>query len=86
MSYKFDGKIANQCPSAVNFSTAKTLCAKCNKLIDFPKRLVVEIDSNTYFVYSYLNTTHSIYETKRGRAIAYCSDYCKRKHNHRFAR
>jgi hypothetical protein len=86
MSYNFDGKIANQCPSAVNLNTAKTLCAKCKKLIDFPKRLTVEIDSNTYFVYSYLNTAHSIYETKSGKAVVYCSDYCKRKHNHRFAR
>jgi hypothetical protein len=86
MSYNFDGKLANQSPVVHNLTSAKTLCSKCSKLIDFPIRNCVTINDLSYFTFNYLGTAHFLHETKSGRAVAYCSDYCRRKHNHRFAR
>lgn len=84
MSYIFDGKISNQCPKIKNFSEAKVLCEKCNRLVDSPKRFFIELENKVFLTFSYLGTQHSIYETKRGTSVVYCSDFCKRKHNHRF--
>jgi hypothetical protein len=86
MSYNFDGKIANQCPTITNYTSAKARCEKCSKVIDAPLRSFIEIGDKEYLTFSYMDTPHSIYETKGGIAVTYCSDYCKRKHNHRFAR
>jgi hypothetical protein len=86
MSYSFEGKIANQCPVITNFASAKAHCEKCFKIIDAPFRSFIQIDKQTYLTFSYVGTPYSIYETKGGIAVTYCSDYCKRKHNHRFAK
>lgn len=85
MSYSFDGKLSNQKPRSTNLASAKTTCSKCCRLIDFPKRNIVSINDKTYFTYDYLQEKFFIYETKSGIAAAYCSEYCKRKHNHRFS-
>jgi hypothetical protein len=82
----FEGKIANQCPTLTNYTSAKTTCGKCSKLIDAPITSFVKLDNRVYTFRSYIGTPYSIYETKGGIAVTYCSDYCKRKHNHRFAK
>jgi hypothetical protein len=84
MSYNFDGKITNQKTKTFNYTSAKTTCSKCGKLIDAPKRLFVTLGDRAYAVRSYLDTPFFIYETKKGTSAAYCSDYCRKKHNHRF--
>lgn len=85
MSYILDGKLANQCPEAVNLCTPKVHCEKCNKLVDFPERKFMSIGTEVFSIYHYLQKEDLfIYEAKRGRAVVYCSDYCRRKHNHRF--
>lgn len=82
MSYSFDGKIANQSP---NFRlTGRTSCAKCNSKLDLPEVFNLETKVDNYKVYSYLQTSSFIYETKSGTAVVYCSEYCRNKHNHRF--
>lgn len=84
MSYNFDGKIVNQCPIIINYTTAKTKCGKCGKIIDAPVRDFVTIGVKAYLTFNYIQTSSYIYETKSGRSVAYCSDYCRKKHNHRF--
>lgn len=84
MSYNFDGKIVNQCPKQVNLTSRKTVCEKCRKILNFPEEKSITFSENSYVTYNYLNTDHYIYETKIGRSVAYCSNYCKQKHNHRF--
>lgn len=84
MSYIFDGKVSNQTPECENFNTPKTACGKCGTLLEFPERHFVKIGTETYATFSYLNTPFFIYETKRGKAVVYCSGYCRKKHNHRF--
>lgn len=84
MSYSFDGKVANQCPRTRNFASAKTFCEKCNKLIDFPKTEFIKLNLKTFCTYNYLDKEFFIYETKGHHSIAYCSKYCRNKHNHRF--
>lgn len=86
MSYNFEGKIANQCPSITNYTSAKTQCEKCSKVIDAPFRSLVKINDKDYLTFDYIGKPHFIYETKGGISVTYCSDYCKRKHNHRFAK
>ena len=81
-----EGKIANQ-PINLKFKNVdKALCSKCRKLIDYPHSTVIRTKGGKYFVYSYLETEHFIYETKSGDAVAYCSKYCASKHNHRFTK
>lgn len=84
MSYNIDGKIANQKPGT--YIHQQQLCSKCFKIIQAPKQgTFAEIGGNSIFtIVSYLNTSHFIYESKSGKAVVYCSDYCRRKHNHRF--
>lgn len=86
MSYSFDGKIANQHPKITNYTTAKVKCEKCNKLIESPFRCFSEFSNKVYLTFSYIGTSHYIYETKMGIAIIYCSRYCRDKHNHRFVK
>lgn len=86
MSYSFDGKIANQCPKIINYTTAKTRCEKCNKIIEAPFRNFTEFDNKVYLTFNYIGTSHYIYETKIGIAITYCSKYCRDRHNHRFVK
>ena len=84
MSYSFDGKIANQQPKIKNLTTAKSYCEKCNKLIEAPLRNYITVGEKMYLVFSYIDTSHYVYETKAGVAVAYCSKYCRDRHNHRF--
>lgn len=86
MSYSFDGKIANQCPKIRNYTSAKTLCEKCNKTMEAPYRSFLQIDHTTFLTFNYIDTPHYIYETKSGIAIVYCSKYCRDRHNHRFVK
>lgn len=85
MSYVFDGKISNQGPYFVGF-TGKARCSKCNKLINPPTRLKLAHTElkRFFFCYTYIQTSYYIYETKSGTSVVYCSDYCRKKHNHRF--
>jgi RNase P subunit RPR2 len=79
MSYNIDGKIANQFPK-------EPACSKCHKMLVPPKSATLaELSGNKIFtICSYIDTFHFIYESKSGKAVVYCSDYCRRKHNHRF--
>jgi hypothetical protein len=84
MSYVLDGKISNQkCIEKLN---GQVTCEKCNQLIDKPKLAIVNspLTNENLKCNSYIRTEHFVYETKKGYAIVYCSDYCRRKHNHRF--
>lgn len=84
MSYSFDGKVANQKASLkIN---GDTICSCCRKQVENPTDGKLEIGWNDYIVESYIHTPYYIYETKSGRAVVYCSDYCRKKHNHRFTR
>lgn len=85
MSYNIDGKIANQ-QTDINMS-GKSKCSKCNKLIPKPNPTIVNDTLNTNQVFncsSYIGTKFFIYESKKGTAVVYCSEYCRNKHNHRF--
>ena len=84
MSYNFDGKIANQSPKLLNYTSAKCLCEKCGKLLEAPKFLDILLGLKSFTVRTYVGTEHFIYETKSGTAVTYCSKYCRNKHNHRF--
>jgi hypothetical protein len=84
MSYNFDGKIANQCPKLTNYTSAKTHCSKCNKILEVPRVSGVSIGDRLFLVRDYLECSSFIYETKSGTAAVYCSEYCRDKHNHRF--
>ena len=55
MSYSFEGKIVNQEPKCKNFSSAKSICEKCNKVIDFPKRAFTMINNKVFQTYNYLD-------------------------------
>jgi hypothetical protein len=78
-----EGKIANQAPRYTHKS--KTRCEHCRKEIDHPEQRVIRLNIKlAYYVCHYINTPHYIYETKSGRAVTYCSKYCRNRHNHRF--
>lgn len=86
MSYNFDGKVVNMWTSRTNNSN----CSKCNKSISNPEVGQFNIYKQdmtiekVYVCQHYMNLPHYIYETKSGTPVVYCSDYCRRKHNHRF--
>jgi len=83
MSCKLEGKVSNQYIRQ-NMS-GKQVCAKCSTLVDKPEqaRLFVS-EHQEYYIFHYLEKEHYIYESKSGKSVVYCSDYCRRKHNHRF--
>jgi len=81
MSYSIDGKVSNQCV-LTHFS--KPRCSKCNKTILAPSYTTMEANNRVFSISHYIGTAHFIYETKSGRSVLYCSDYCRKKHNHRF--
>jgi len=84
MSKKLEGKVSNQFP---NPKMGKCLCAKCSKIIDMPVCSHLQTDEKQFYtIFHYLNHPYYVYETNRGRAVVYCSDYCRREHNHRFRR
>lgn len=85
-----DGKIANQRPWQV---VGGQLCSACRSMMPIPTRSEINGPLNEIFhVYHYLVNPESknkqfdcyIYESKSGRAVTYCSDECRRRHNHRF--
>jgi hypothetical protein len=81
-----EGKIANQAPR-INMK-ADVKCGNCSKLIPYPERVYFPVPiggvNHVYLTFSYIGTDYWIYETKHGKAVAYCSKYCRNKHNHRF--
>jgi hypothetical protein len=77
-----DGKIAGQ--HYKGGVSGKVRCGKCYRLIDRPETDSIEYDGNVQIVRHYLSLPYFIYETKLGFSICYCSDKCRRKHNHRF--
>lgn len=83
MSYNLEGKLANQLPSKLRLNGSVT-CEKCGKVFNRPDPMIISAGNSVYDVQSYLGTERFIYETKSGHSVVYCSDYCKRKHNHRF--
>lgn len=89
---KIEYKIANQSPRMrFNSGDPKSTCAKCNTLVDKPLHTKIEAEDDLgkqhYFtVYNYFTKDHFIFDTKSGFSIVYCSEYCMKKHNHRFTR
>lgn len=83
MSKIIEGKITNQSPwRKLN---GKVNCGKCGKTFDSPEMFQKTLKNGSSFqFFSYLQTERYIYETNTGSAIVYCSDYCRKKHNHRF--
>lgn len=89
-----EGKLANLFPRRTINGTV--VCGKCTKNFEAPKQVSLSFVSGTtvngvnlytgYTLYSYLQTSRFIYESKSGRAVCYCSEYCARKHNHRFTK
>ena len=84
MSYNFEGKVVNQKYSLK--IDGNILCGCCRKQIENPTNGILVIWGNDYIAESYIHTPYYIYETKSGIAVVYCSDKCRRKHNHRFTR
>lgn len=82
MSYNMEGKIANQ-NTWVKLN-GSALCGKCRRCVNRPEFTELKIEEKTFTMYHYIGTKNFIYETKRGIAVVYCSDYCRKKHNHRF--
>lgn len=81
MSSRIDGKISNQSPRT---KIGKVLCAKCSKIISHPDYATLSLASEggAYFIRHYIGTPHFIFDTKSGKAVTYCSAYCKDKHRH----
>lgn len=84
MSYNIDGKVANQSPSVKMDNTVR--CEKCSKIFSAPLRSTMLTPPRGYIIRHYVHTSFFIYETKSGVAVVYCSDYCRKKHNHRFTK
>ena len=86
MSYNIDGKLANQ-STALRLS-GKVSCSKCGKNIKAPQSAIVDNSSTDqlFTCASYVGTRFFIYESKSGKAVVYCSEYCRNKHNHRFSK
>jgi hypothetical protein len=87
MSYTFDGKISNQSPrkNGKGVFTSDVKCAKCQKDIEKPSFSHVQLVAGVFHqVYHYLDKPFFIFECKSGFSVVYCSEYCKKKHNHRY--
>lgn len=83
-----DGKIANQLiPRRFGSNRTACACSCCQKLIPGPRGITVQHSTDYYSCYMYdPQSQYFIYESKSGIAACYCSDRCRRKHNHRFRR
>jgi hypothetical protein len=84
-----DGKVANQRPRGkwiLNCVPVAVKCGNCSKILCAPTSAeVIGFKFQQVFqAYSYLGSKYFIYDTKSGRSICYCSDYCRKQHNHRF--
>lgn len=83
MSYNIDGKIVNQ--PVKKMMDGRVRCARCNIVFKAPSKIVLSLTACTaIFINHYIGKEQYIYETKKGYAVMYCSDECRRKHNHRF--
>jgi hypothetical protein len=83
MSSRIDGKVANQSPRT---RTGHVLCAKCQSIIPHPEYATLSAqDIGRFGLRHYIGKSQFIYESKSGRAVVYCSEYCRNKHNHRFS-
>lgn len=83
MSKVIEGKVTIQ--SAWVKLNGSVTCAKCGKVFSPPETFHKELKSGPCYGFSsYLQTERFIFETNAGYAIVYCSEYCARKHNHRF--
>jgi len=85
-----EGKIANQSPRfRFNSGDPKPTCSKCNTLVDRPTQQTLFVtdklhQKHNFIIFHYVNQLYFIYESKSGRAVVYCPEYCRNKHNHRF--
>jgi hypothetical protein len=86
MSYNLEGKLANQ--KVYASSDDRLYCERCTIKIEKPFKVTInnKETGQLFFCKSYIGTEHFIYETKKGRAVVYCSEYCRDLHNHRFSK
>lgn len=76
-----EGKLVNQFPKT---KIGQTRCECCTKIIPEPSHCGLKVNNEHFSMRSYIRTEYFIYESKSGFAVVYCSDWCRRKHNHRF--
>ena len=89
-----EGKLANLFPRRTMYGTV--VCGKCSTNFKAPVAISLMVPSGSIEngktlsmvvnVHSYIGSERFIYESKSGRAVCYCSEYCARKHNHRFTK
>lgn len=83
MSYNIDGKIVNQ-PVRKRMD-GQVLCGRCGIIIKAPSKVVMSLSAHkAIFVNHYIGSDFFIHETKKGYAVMYCSDDCRKRHNHRY--
>lgn len=96
MCYNLEGKISAQGhPKSYwheneiwhSLSNSLCKCESCGTFMIVPKFGVITLDFKKQMTcYHYINEDHYIYETRSGTSIVYCSDKCRKKHNHRFVK
>ena len=83
MSYNIDGKVVNQ--PVKKLIDGRVLCERCFKIIKAPTTLVLRLNhQKAILVHHYIGSDSYLHETKRGYAVMYCSNECRKKHNHRY--
>lgn len=83
MSYNIDGKVVNQ-PIRKRMD-GQVICSRCSLRFKAPSKVVMSLTAKTsIFINHYIGEDYFVYETKKGHAVMYCSDDCRRKHNHRY--
>lgn len=96
---KLIGKAVNQIPKTIkrdefardadgciigSYTYVDCYCEKCGKKTDFPDNSELVMSGQVFNLYTYpINSNLFIFETKKGRAITYCSMNCLVAHNHR---
>lgn len=84
-----EGKISNQAPRR---KMGGHTCGNCCRIHPAPEITTIKGVEATFNIYHYMVNVETknpnydcyIYETKCGTAVTYCSDRCRRLHNHRF--
>ena len=77
-----DGKIVNQYHRHIE---GRYKCGCCGKKMEDPDDVFIKLSGSYYDCKMYNpQSPYFIYETKRGNSVVYCSDECRKKHNHRF--
>lgn len=82
-------KIANQDYCRVyNSGKPSALCSKCKKVLENSKinRRCIKIEQNHFIVTHTIGSNYFVLPSKSGTAAMYCSEYCMKKHNHRFTK